>query len=471
MTAHDDQAGKTPREAMLAALNAPLLASALPIRVATYSLQVPSSRRSAAHSRRRRHGLLDREVGCDGLPDHRREDRPDRREPGAGCAAASGDERRAIALQFAGGASLPPGRLHAEASVAEGDRVGTVEHPIHASLVEGAHSRLSELMVGGPATADLLRPTVGYRVSFGSVQGYVEAYGRDTNQLKVQYRDRTRAHGTATADRRSESQTRGRRADDLQPGAAGSSAASRQVLPARRRHRRQHAGEDLVAAVRGRASCRADDIGNCDHPFGDRAGRLYLPIADEVLGRPFKREIATHSETLRSFRGAVDADGRAAFDKGAGLLAKGDYVQAEESFKSAMGTTSENAAVLAYFAATFAASGHDIEAANAWQTSLVDGSDFPEIYEWLSGALLRTHQMSEARAVLDEATSKWPADQRFSLPRALIFATFGRAARLSVNWSGTWRHMRTTTKPSRSASNGSITCGTQGQRLEVPKRI
>ena len=36
-----------------------------------------------------------------------------------------------------------------------------------------------------------------------------------------------------------------------------------------------------------------------------------------------------------------------------------------------------------------AAAGRDDQATGAWQTSLIDGSDFPEIYAWLADALMR----------------------------------------------------------------------------------
>ena len=36
------------------------------------------------------------------------------------------------ALQYSGGASLPPGDYSFKFAVAEGDRVGTIEHAIHA---------------------------------------------------------------------------------------------------------------------------------------------------------------------------------------------------------------------------------------------------------------------------------------------------------------------------------------------------
>ena len=54
------------------------------------------------------------------------------------------------ALQFSAGASLPPGDYTLKFAVAEGDRVGSVEHPIHAALAAASGLSFSELMVGGP---------------------------------------------------------------------------------------------------------------------------------------------------------------------------------------------------------------------------------------------------------------------------------------------------------------------------------
>ncbi len=74
------------------------------------------------------------------------------------------------ALQFAGGASLPPGEYMLKLAVAEGDRVGTVEHTVHAGVQPAASLRVSDLMVGGPirqSDDQLLQPTVGYSVVFG----------------------------------------------------------------------------------------------------------------------------------------------------------------------------------------------------------------------------------------------------------------------------------------------------------------
>src|SRR5262249_28780629 len=92
------------------------------------------------------------------------------------------------ALQYTTGASLPPGDYTLKLAAVQGERVGPVEHQIHAALAEDGGVTLSELMVGGPADAsDLLRPTIGYTVNFGSLHGYVEAYGSQADVVTVKY--------------------------------------------------------------------------------------------------------------------------------------------------------------------------------------------------------------------------------------------------------------------------------------------
>ena len=136
--------------------------------------------------------------------------------------------------------------------------------------------------------------------------------------------------------------------------------------------------------------------------------------------------LAVDEATLAPFRERVAPAVKAAFDQGVVFLAAGDYPKAELSFKKAIDPDVDSTAPLTFLAASFAAAGKDHEAASAWQTALVDGTDFPQIYVWLADALLRTHDFGAARAILEEAAGKWPADTRFTKPLAMLYGTFGR---------------------------------------------
>jgi len=129
---------------------------------------------------------------------------------------------------------------------------------------------------------------------------------------------------------------------------------------------------------------------------------------------------------VQSFRAHVPEKSLAAFDKGVQAFSTGSYSEAESTLKSAIDADVDSSVVIAYLAAVFAAAGNDEQAAGAWQTSLVDGSDFPQVYDWLAGSLLRTRDLSTARSILEEAVSKWPSDVRFARPMALVYATLGQ---------------------------------------------
>jgi tetratricopeptide (TPR) repeat protein len=152
---------------------------------------------------------------------------------------------------------------------------------------------------------------------------------------------------------------------------------------------------------------------------------LFLPVEEGSTAPPFTPSEAVEKETLDPFRERVDASVKAPFEQGVAFLTAGDFPKAEAAFKKAIQPEVDSTAALAYLAASFAAAGHDIEAASAWQTALVDGTDYPQIYDWLGCALMRNHAFGEARSIYEEAAGKWPSDPRFTRPLAMLYATFG----------------------------------------------
>ena len=182
------RAPRTRRQAAAAALSSPLLSTALPLRVASFSLKGPERDKVQL--------LIHGDIGTD-YPSSR---------PVSFAYVITDQNGRVVdsqasdarltpimngvpsPLQYTGGASLTPGDYTLKFAAVEGDRVGTVEHPIHAALAEASGVTLSELMVGGPTEpGELLRPTVSPTASFGSVHGYVEAYGLQADSVTVKY--------------------------------------------------------------------------------------------------------------------------------------------------------------------------------------------------------------------------------------------------------------------------------------------
>jgi len=417
-----------PRAAALAALSSPLVVSGLPLQVATFSLRGPDASKVQL--------LIHANIGSDyassrivsfGYVITDAENRiiesqaGDARVPPIMTGVPS-------ALQYKMGAEVPPGDYLLKLSIVEGDRVGTIEHPIHASLIDVPPVHLSELMVGGPipSTRPPEQPTVGHKVAFGAVHGYMEAYGAGSNDLKVKYE--------IAPDRESPAVL----AAEVPARAAGTDRTIfSNIIPVRQLPPGKYVLRAMVESDAGPVTTVSRDFEvapppvlmtttSSTSPGSLAASEVYLPVVDSQFVRAFKREEATKPEVLRVFRERIAPELRGTFDNGVSSFSSGDYLKAEITLKSLADGDGDSTSILTYLAATFAASGHDLEAASAWQTALIDGSDFAEIYGWLGDALLRIHDLGQARAILEEAAQKWPSDERFMKPLALMYATFGQ---------------------------------------------
>ncbi len=332
-------------------------------------------------------------------------------------------------LVFSAGTALAPGEYMLKLAAAEGNRVGSVEHPIHVSLIEGGALQLSDLTVGGPQAATApLQPSVDYTVRFGAVHGYLEAYGAAAGTATVTYEvgrdEQSPALVSAVVAARPISESRALFSRILPVSA---------LPPGRYRLR---AIVDVGGAPVGTLS-RAFEIAGDAFPAAAADARrtdvvlrsgteLFLPIDPGDLRNPFQAADALRAEVLDPFAARVPASAKASFDAGIGHLRNGEFASAESSFKLAIRPNLDFTAAVTYLAVAFAASGHDAEAANAWQTALVGGSNLPQIYVWLGDALLRIREFDRARTTLEEALRRWPADVRFARPLAVLNATTGR---------------------------------------------
>ena len=410
------------------ALSSPLIVSGLPLRVATFSLQGPEPSKVQL--------LIHASVGSDYTSSkvvslaYLITDRDGR------IVETLGTETRMLplvdgvpsGLQYTGGASLPPGEYVLKVAAAEGDRVGTVEHPIQATLVEVGSLKLSDLLVGGPVEIrDLFGPTIGHTVAYGSLHGYLEAYGAGAAALTAQYEIATGRDSPAILSAPVPSRTAGDErviftavvpVRQLPPG----TYALRAVVSRADKPLKTMVREFEVAAPR--VLMTSVEAGGAPDPG---PSELFLPAADDLFVRPFRPAEAARPETIQSFREQLPPTATGAFDQGVAFLVANDFPRAEDSFKRAIQAAVDNASpALTYLAASFAASGHDTEAASAWQTALIDGSDQPQIYLWLGDTLMRTRSLGQARAIFEEALKKWPSDLRFAKPLAILYATFGQ---------------------------------------------
>jgi hypothetical protein len=423
----EDAAPRSPREAAMSALASPLVLSGLPLQVATFSLRGPDPSKIQL--------LVHAAVGADYSSSkvvsfgYIISDREGRIVDSLGGDARLQPVMNGVPspLQYNLGVSVPPGEYVLKLAMAEGDRVGTVEHEVHAALVDAQAAQLSELMVGGPPVVRQLdQPTIGNTVAFGGVHGYVEAYGSGVNDLKAKYEVATDADSPAllTAD------------VTARPAGAERTIFSHVIAV-----RQLPPGKYVLRAT---ISSEAGTVKDLSRGFeiaeprvlmtsADNAGggfsappEVFLPVKETQFARPFRRDAAAHPATVGQFRDRVAPEARSSFDAAVSALSSGDFARAETTLKAVAPGDGDSSPILAYLAAAFAGSGHDREAASAWQTALIDGSDFPEIYEWLGDTLLRIRDFGQARMILEEASAKWPADERFTKPMALLYATFGQ---------------------------------------------
>ena len=145
-------------------------------------------------------------------------------------------------------------------------------------------------------------------------------------------------------------------------------------------------------------------------PAPTASSELFLPVEETTLIRPFGREDALRPQVVEDFLKRVPMSTRPMFEQGIAELQKANYAAAEINFKRAIRPDVDSTSALVYLAASFAAAGRDGEAAGAWQTALIDGSDVPQIYEWLAETLMRERDYAAARSILEEAVGRWPSD-------------------------------------------------------------
>ena len=427
----------SPLEEVAEALYSPLTTTGLPVRVATFSMRDPKDSRIQV--------VIHADVGMDYtsaksaaigyvVTDSKGSVVVNQTATGRLPPAVSGSPSP---LVFSGSVSLEPGEYKLKFAVTEGDRVGSIEHPIHAGFIAAGSFSLSELMIGGPLDArQLLAPTVGYEVRFGNVQGYIEAYGAAADRLLMRYEI---ARGidapalfSAVVPGRSGGDDRtvfsyAMPVRELTPGEYYLRATLSSPGPPGTSVIKKVARAFRVAPTPA-TSASGSSTTTTGAPLAVAPRAVSLSVRDELFARGFRPEDVSRGDATARFRETVAPGARSAFDEGVASLAARDTAKAEQAFRSVLDAAlagTDNTAALAYLGATYAAAGRDPEAISIWQIALIEGSEFPQLYEWLADAFMRLRNVSEARAILEEANRKWPAETRFEKPLAIVLAKLG----------------------------------------------
>jgi VWFA-related protein len=129
-----------------------------------------------------------------------------------------------------------------------------------------------------------------------------------------------------------------------------------------------------------------------------------------------------------ALKGAGQGDLGATFIRGLALLSRGKpkLAEATDHFRASLKISSAFIPAIVYLGACYAISGHDRDAAGAWQSSLLTENDAEVVYRLLGDALLRLGDGEQARDILLEASLAWPDDEDLKRRLAVAYAITGQ---------------------------------------------
>jgi VWFA-related protein len=356
------------------------------------------------------------------------------------------------AWSFVETVAVPPGDYTVKfAALDPAGRLGSVAHVIDARAVEGDGISASELLIVDPARrleSGGLSPIADGRITGLSLGVLIEIYpGAATvvPRVSVSIAERSDGPVLTSVELTAKSQDAGRRLTaegsvDLSMLPPGAYIASANVLDVDRRL--VHVDRPFRLEPRADAEAAAATIGPRAAFYASATGRLarkFQPadaLTTEALGFFLARLKAADSgassgvaasavESIRTGKfDAAIADLRdaepdhlsTAFLRGLALFARGELEPAAAQFRASLRISSEFLPAVFYLGSCYAAGGKDREAVGAWQTSLVTESDARIVYDVLADAFVRLVEGERALAILTEARERWPDDDLF-LPR------------------------------------------------------
>lgn len=338
------------------------------------------------------------------------------------------------ALSFVVATSVPPGRYTLRLAAARDGRAGSVEHEVDARLVPAATLRLSDLVVCDPPEEKRpVSPSIDGRVHGDRVWSFVQLGPEqdvpgDVELVLDLVRGETgpaivsrtlvvtqAADGVRTAQASFDARL-------LPPGEYGARlTVSRGGKPEARFY-------TLFTLERRATAGRPGESGRLEleRPSDVAPFRLADVLERSVLA-PFLEEVAfrapaTAREALETAKAGRFDDALAALAsaaptelavplvRGLALLSKGQLQAASEAFRESVRVAPDLMVGAFYLGACYAAGGRELQAINAWQTSLAGLDRFPAVYRFLAEARIRAGQSDRAVEVLAEALSRWPDD-------------------------------------------------------------
>jgi VWFA-related protein len=355
-------------------------------------------------------------------------------------------------------AALTPGRyLLRLAAADEGNRLGSVEQVVDATLVGGAAGAMSDVLLIDPSRGvkETFAPVGDGRVTGDAVQAFVEVYparGQAVETVRFDISDTPGGPavvgGTVKPERGKDRLTAGISFElgGLPQGTYMMNArvmdGERVLVRASRPFRVERPAGTLPAGPR--AAFAFADAGGVVKPF-ERGDALRPDAIGYFLGRLRETDgagtdrpaVGSAAAALRNSRfdealkllAAESGDALAVtFIKGLALFGQGQLEAAAAEFRSALRLSNDFLPAAFYLGACYAAGGRDREAVGAWQTSLVSEADSRIVYEVLADAWLRLKEAGRAQAVIAEAGERWPGDDVFAPRLAATMVLLNRRA-------------------------------------------
>ena len=365
---------------------------------------------------------------------------------------APADAQTPSPLAFTASALVAPGRYTLRlVAVDRKGRQGVVEHPVNAHLASAERLEFTDLMVasGHQGRSGQTQLTVRGTVR-DTLPAYLEIYGRGRAALE-------RLAVTmelAAADEEPAIVSAAARISDSRSGAVASRSAEA-ALPLRllppgdyvaramirigdralaRVVRPVRVARFVATSGAGSPSAAATIAGTSVEPF--RVTDLLEPVvtshfldrAESILRGERPPELsgalaaAREGRLEEAARAVTDLRGSAmaAFVRGLAALARRDLDAASIQFRDAIKEASDFFPAIVYLGACYAAGGHHMDAAGAWQMALLTEGDQPLLFRLIADAMLRAGDGAGAREILVEAAGIWPDDD--SLQRRLAAA-------------------------------------------------
>ena len=443
----------SPPQRLAGILQQPLLATELPVKVATYNLRTPGAPtvKVVVTTEFGRNAIAqeDATVAYVVLTDKGK-------VAGTSITANKATPVRsgtAGPLQATTVIEVPPGHYMLRLAVLDANgRAGSVEHPLDAGLSSAGDVELADLLLApaNAGTAAEVRLVADPTIEDEPFGAYLELYPKSSDAMRhakvtIEVADGDTAPAIASTDA-TIGETREKRRYVAQallplglvpPGEYVARAVvviggttSVQVRPFRLA-RAVPAGQMFKTALSTRVgnfqrshvltqALLAPAIARARELSETPLSETLAPVADDVAAGRF--------DTLVLTAFGDDASLTAVFLRGLARYRAGSLEEAAKDFRAAVRQSPDFLPGIFYLGACYAAGGRGREAVGAWQTSLVGDDSSPDVFQILIDGFLRLGDTDAAIGVIEEAAAKWPEDYRFVLRATLAQAAQDKPA-------------------------------------------